>query len=182
MGREPDGRHNERNSLVTWFDSKTTHFKNKEKAVANYNKVMLIGRLTRDVETRTFSNGGMVCKFGFATEGSRRKDQATGKWESEPCFLDVEAFNRGENGKLASNCEQFLKKGSQVFIEGKLVMQSWTGQDGSKRNKIVVEAFTVEFLDSRGGEQQQSRSESSEQRSATPQPVDLFGGSDNPFA
>jgi len=51
MGREPDGRHNERNSLVTWFDSKTTHFKNKEKAVANYNKVMLIGRLTRDVET-----------------------------------------------------------------------------------------------------------------------------------
>jgi len=150
--------------------------------VANYNKVMLIGRLTRDVETRTFSNGGMVCKFGFATEGSRRKDQATGKWESEPCFLDVEAFNRGENGKLASNCEQFLKKGSQVFIEGKLVMQSWTGQDGSKRNKIVVEAFTVEFLDSRGGEQQQGRSESSEQRKPTAQPVDLFGGSDNPFA
>ena len=106
--------------------------------MANLNKVMLIGRLTRDVETRTFSNGGKVAKFGFAVTGSRKKNQQTGKWEDEPCFLDVELFNRGEFGKMADNAEQYLSKGKQIFLEGKLTLQSWTGQDGQKKSKIVV--------------------------------------------
>ena len=68
--------------------------------MANLNKVMLIGRLTRDPEVRTFSNGGKVAKFGFAVN-NRKKNQQTGQWEDDPVFLDVEAFNRGEFGKLA---------------------------------------------------------------------------------
>jgi len=157
--------------------------------MANLNEVRLIGRLTRDVETRTFANGGMVAKFGFAVEGSRRKDQSTGKWESEPCFLDVEAFNRGEKGTLATTCETYLRKGSQCFIAGKLVMQQWAGQDGQKRSKLVVEADRVEFLGSpqdKGGRQQDSGDGDDYQEqgrsAAAAAPVDLFGGDANPFA
>src|SRR5690349_1215434 len=63
--------------------------------MANLNKVMLIGRLTRDPEMRSFSNGGKVAKFGFAVN-NRKKNSATGQWENDPVFLDVEAFNRGD--------------------------------------------------------------------------------------
>ena len=99
--------------------------------MANLNKVMLIGRLTRDVEVRAFSNGGKVAKFGFAVSGSRKKNAQTGKWEDEPCFLDVEVFNRGEFSKKADTAEQYLSKGKQIFIEGKLTMQSWTSVFGN---------------------------------------------------
>jgi len=119
--------------------------------MANLNKVMLIGRLTRDVEVRTFSNGGKVAKFGFAVTGSRKKNQQTGKWEDEPCFLDVELFNRGEFGKLADTAEQYLAKGKQIFLEGKLTLQSWTSQDGQKKSKIVIVGEYMQFLDSREG-------------------------------
>lgn len=118
--------------------------------MANLNKVMLIGRLTRDVEVRAFNNGGKVAKFGFAVTGSRRKNQQTGKWEDEPCYLDVELFNRGEFGKMADNAEQYLSKGKQIFLEGKLTLQSWTGQDGQKKSKIVVVGEYMQFLDGKG--------------------------------
>ena len=81
--------------------------------MANLNKVMLIGRLTRDPEVRTFANGGKVAKFGFAVN-NRKKNQPTGQWEDEPVFLDVEAFNRENGRKLADLVEQYLKKGDQV--------------------------------------------------------------------
>ena len=79
--------------------------------MANLNKVMLIGRLTRDPEMRTFANGGKVAKFGFAVN-NRKKNQQTGQWEDEPVFLDVEAFNRETGRKLADLVEQYLRKGA----------------------------------------------------------------------
>src|SRR5689334_4863631 len=85
--------------------------------MANLNKVMLIGRLTRDPELRSFANGGRVANFGFAVN-NRKKNQQTGEWEEEPVFLDCEAFNRGEFGKTADLVERFLKKGRQAYIEG----------------------------------------------------------------
>jgi single-strand DNA-binding protein len=117
--------------------------------MANLNKVMLIGRLTRDPEVRMFPNGGKVAKFGFAVN-NRRKNSQTGQWEDEPVFLDVEAFNRGEFGKQADLCEQYLRKGAQTFIEGHLQLDQWTSQDGQKRKllKIVVDNF--QFLEPRG--------------------------------
>src|SRR5579875_1960000 len=99
--------------------------------MANLNKVMLIGRLTRDPEVRTFSNGGKVAKFGFAV--NRKKNQQTGQWEDVPVFLDVEAFNRCEFGKLADTVEQFLTKGRQIFIEGHLRLDQWE-KDGQKQS------------------------------------------------
>jgi single-strand DNA-binding protein len=123
--------------------------------MANLNRVMLIGRLTRDPEMRTFSNGGRVAAFGFAVN-NLRKDQETGQWRmDEPVFLDCKAFNRGnaEGGggrKLADLVEKSLHKGSQVFIEGHLKMEEWTSnQDGQKRTKLVVYVDELQFLEPR---------------------------------
>jgi len=115
--------------------------------MANLNKVMLIGRLTRDPEVRTFSNGGKVAKFGFAVN-NRKKNQQTGQWEDEPVFLDVEAFNRGEFGKQADLVEQYLVKGRQVFIEGHLKLDQWE-KDGQKRSRLVIVMDNMQFLEPR---------------------------------
>jgi single-strand DNA-binding protein len=115
--------------------------------MANLNKVMLIGRLTRDPETRTFSNGGKVAKFGFAVN-NRKKNPSTGLWEDEPVFVDVDAFNRGETGKQADLVEQYLRKGHQVFIEGHLKLDQWE-KDGQKRSRLFVVADNFQFLEPR---------------------------------
>jgi single-strand DNA-binding protein len=117
--------------------------------MANLNKVMLIGRLTRDPEVRTFANGGKVAKFGFAVN-NRRKNSQTGQWEDDPVFIDVDAFNRGDFGKKADLVEQYLKKGHQVFIDGHLQLDQWTGQDGQKRSKLKVVLDDLQFLEPRG--------------------------------
>ncbi|HLN29416.1 MAG TPA: single-stranded DNA-binding protein [Gemmataceae bacterium] len=114
--------------------------------MANLNKVMLIGRLTRDPEMRTFANGGKVASFGFAVN-NRRKNASTGQWEDEPVFLDVEAFNRGETGKQADLVEQYLRKGRQVFLEGHLKLDQWTAQDGQKRSKLKIVVDNMQFLE-----------------------------------
>jgi len=129
--------------------------------MANFNRIILIGRLTRDVEVRTFSNGGKVAKFGFATEQSRKKNPQTGQWEGEPCFVDVEVFNRGENGTLANTVEQYCRKGSLICVEGKLHLEQWDDKtSGQKRSKHKVVADAIQLLESkaeagsRGGQQQ----------------------------
>jgi single-strand DNA-binding protein len=129
--------------------------------MANLNKVMLIGRLTRDPESRSFSNGGKVTKFGFAVN-NRRKNAQTGQWEDEPVFLDVEAFNRGESGKQADLVEQYLRKGHQAFIEGHLQLDQWTSKEGEKRSKLKIVVDNVQFLERRedGGGNYEGRSSS----------------------
>lgn len=116
--------------------------------MANLNKVMLIGRLTRDPEVRTFSNGGKVANFGFAVN-NRRKNPSTGAWEDEPVFIDMAVFNRGENGRQADLAEQSLRKGHQVFIEGHLKLDQWTDKDGQKRSKLNVVIDNFQFLEPR---------------------------------
>jgi single-strand DNA-binding protein len=116
--------------------------------MANLNKVMLIGRLTRDPEVRTFSNGGKVAKFGFAVN-NRKKNQQSGQWEDDPVFIDAEIFNRGEQGRQADLFEQSLRKGQQVFLEGHLKMDQWTSQDGQKRSKLVLVVDNFQFLEPR---------------------------------
>jgi single-strand DNA-binding protein len=117
--------------------------------MANLNKVILIGRLTRDPEVRTFASGGKVAKIGFAVT-NRKKNTQTGQWEDEPMFIDCEVFNRGEFGTLANLVEERCRKGSQICIEGRLHLDSWddktTGQKRQK-HKIVVES--VQLLDPR---------------------------------
>jgi single-strand DNA-binding protein len=117
--------------------------------MANLNKVMLIGRLTRDPETRTFPNGGKVANFGFAVN-NRKKNQQTGEWEEEPVFVDVKAFNREQGRKLADLVEQYLRKGHQAYIEGHLQLDRWTSkQDGKEQSKLRVVLEDLQFLEPR---------------------------------
>lgn len=114
--------------------------------MANLNKVLLIGRLTRDPEVRTFPNGGKVAKFGFAVN-NRAKNRDTGQWEDVPVWLDCEVFNRGEFGKKADLAQQYLTKGKQIFIEGHLRLDNWTSQDGQKRSKLTIVVDDFQFLE-----------------------------------
>jgi single-strand DNA-binding protein len=116
--------------------------------MANLNKVMLIGRLTRDPEVRTFSNGGKVANFGFAVN-NRKKNQATGEWEAEAVFVDVKAFNREKGRQMADLVEQYLRKGHQAYLEGHLQLDQWTSQDGQKQSKLRIVLDDLQFLEPR---------------------------------
>ena len=119
--------------------------------MANLNKVMLIGRLTRDPEIKTFSNGGKVAKIGFAVN-NRKKNMQSGQWEDVPVWIDLKIFNRETGAKKADLAESSLKKGQQIFVEGHLVLEEWTGkEDGKKQSKLVVVVDNFEFLEKREG-------------------------------
>jgi single-strand DNA-binding protein len=119
--------------------------------MANLNKVMLIGRLTRDPEIKTFGNGGKVANIGFAVN-NRRKNKDSGQWEDVPVWLDLKVFNREPGPKKADLVESSLKKGQQIFVEGHLVLEEWTGkEDGKKASKVVIYVDNFEFLEKREG-------------------------------
>lgn len=110
--------------------------------MANLNKVMLIGRLTRDPELRYTQGGAAVCDLRIASSRSYTLQDGTKKEES--LFIDVTVWK-----KQAEFCAEFLKKGRQVFVEGRLKLDEWESTEGQKRSKISVVAQSVQFLDSR---------------------------------
>lgn len=115
--------------------------------MSSLNKVILIGRLTRDVEARTFNSGGKVAKMGLAVN-DRKKNSQTGQWEDDPMFIDVEVFNRGESGKAADSAEAHLAKGSKVCVVGRLVLETWDDKaTKAKRSKHKVIADHIVYLD-----------------------------------
>jgi len=119
--------------------------------MANLNKVMLIGRLTRDPEIKTFGNGGKVANVGFAVN-NRKKDKQSGEWVDVPVWIDLKVFNRETGRKMADLVETSLKKGQQVYVEGHLVLEEWTGkEDGKKASKMVVYVDDFQFLEKREG-------------------------------
>lgn len=110
----------------------------------NLNKVMIIGNLTRDPETKTTPQGTTVATFSVATNLTW-KDQAGQKQEKVE-FHNVVAWRR-----LAEIIGQYLKKGSKVYIEGRLQTRDWEGQDGVKRYRTEIIAENMTMLDSKGG-------------------------------
>lgn len=116
--------------------------------MANLNKVMLIGRLTRDPEMRVFASGGKVANFGFAVN-NKRKNQQTGLWEDEAVFIDFKAFNREKGRQLADLVEQYMRKGHQFYLEGHLTFEQWTSQEGQKQSKLKVILDDFQFLEPR---------------------------------
>lgn len=98
------------------------------------NKAMIIGRLTRDPEVRTTPNGAKVASFGLAT--NFRWTDATGQKKEQVEYHNIVVWR-----KLADVVEQYLKKGSQVYVEGRLQTRTWDGQDGKKnyRTEIIVD-------------------------------------------
>jgi len=107
------------------------------------NRVTLVGRLTRDPELRHLPSGQPVLQLGIAVNGRQRDDG--GNWVDKPNFFDVKVF-----GNQAETLSQHLAKGRRVGIDGRLDWSSWEAQDGTKRSKVEVVAFQVQFLDSRG--------------------------------
>jgi single-strand DNA-binding protein len=138
--------------------------------MANLNKVMLIGRLTRDPEERTFANGGKVANFGFAVN-NRRKNQTTGQWEDEPVFLDIKAFNREQGRKLADLVMQHMRKGQQFYIEGHLTFEQWTSQEGQKQSKLKIIMDDFQFFEPRRDDGGGMEGGGRYQRSASPRPA-----------
>ncbi len=110
--------------------------------MANLNKVMLIGRLTRDPEAILVKGVQAGAKFGFAVN-NRRYNQDKQIWEDVPVFIDMEIWNRGE-GKQADRVIENLRRGQQVFIEGHLKMDQWEDKNGGGKRtalRVVVESF-----------------------------------------
>src|SRR5262249_16357355 len=117
--------------------------------MANFNKVVLIGNLTRDPECRTFTNGGKVAKFGIAVN-HRWKNQQTGQMEEEAMFIDCNAFNRGDRGTLANIVDHYSRNGSLVCSEGRLKLETWDDkQSGQKRSKHSIVVDGLQLLDRR---------------------------------
>lgn len=107
---------------------------------ATLNKVLLIGRLTRDPELKYTPSGTAVANFGLAI--NRTYKDANGDKAEDVCFVDVVAWER-----LAEVASEYLAKGRQAFIEGRLQMHSWEKEDGEKRSKLEIVAQHVQFLD-----------------------------------
>jgi len=106
--------------------------------VAGFNKVILIGNLTRNPELRYTPNGTPVASFGLAV--SRRFKQGDDLKE-EVCFVDIVVF-----GRQAEHCGQYLSKGNGIIVDGRLQQRRWETEDGQKRSKHEVVAQTVTFL------------------------------------
>ena len=112
--------------------------------MANINRVVLVGNLTRDPELRNTPSGMSVCSLRIAVN-TRRKDNATGQWTEKPNYFDVTVW-----GAQGESCAQYLSKGRPVAVDGRLDWREWQAQDGSKRESVEIVAESVQFLGSRG--------------------------------
>ena len=112
--------------------------------MANFNKVMLMGNLTRDPQLSYLPSQTPVVEFGLAI--NRKWTSKEGESKEEVCFVDCRAF-----GRPAETLNKYMRKGRPLFVEGRLSFEQWTAQDGSKRSRhrVVVENF--QFLGGPGG-------------------------------
>jgi single-strand DNA-binding protein len=111
--------------------------------MASFNRVILVGNLTRDPELRYLASGMAVSDVGLAVN-DRRKNQS-GEWVDETTFVDVTLW-----GRTAEVCSEYLTKGSPVLIEGRLKLDTWESQEGQKRSKLKVIGEKMQMLSGRG--------------------------------
>jgi len=107
-----------------------------------YNKIILAGNLTRDVEVRYTQGGSAIGSTAIAT--SRKFKSATGEQKEEVLFVDLTFF-----GRTAEIANQYLRKGSKVLVDGRLKLDQWTAQDGTKRSKHSVTVENLQMLGSK---------------------------------
>lgn len=115
--------------------------------MASVNKVILLGRLGKDPEVRRMQSGDAVCNFSLATS-EKYKDKTSGEYKENTEWHNITAY-----GKLAEIIERYLKKGSEVYIEGSIHSQKWTDASGVEKYKTYVKANELVML---GGNKQQS--------------------------
>jgi len=139
--------------------------------MASFNEVLLMGNLTRDPELRATQGGVSLCKFGLAVN---RKFKSGDEWKEDVCFVDITVW-----GKQAENCAEYLSKGRQAFISGRLQLNQWETDDGQKRSKLEVVANNVQFIGGREGGNPQDGGHGGGYQ--TPQDNSKAGTDDIPF-
>lgn len=107
--------------------------------MASFNKVILMGNLTRDPETRVTPTGLTICKLGLAV--SRNFTTKDGEKREETTFVDVDAF-----GRQAEVITKYMSKGKPIMLEGRLRLDQWEANDGQKRNKLCVVLENFQFV------------------------------------
>src|SRR5690606_35008730 len=108
--------------------------------MAGYNRIIIVGNLTRDPELKQFPSGGAVCRLGLASN-RQTKNKQTGAILQEVCYVDVNVW-----GLQAESCQNFLTKGRPVLIDGRLKFDSWQDAQGATRSKHSIVADRVVFL------------------------------------
>ncbi|MEA2018678.1 MAG: single-stranded DNA-binding protein [Campylobacterota bacterium] len=111
-----------------------------------YNKVIMIGNLTRDIELKYLPSGSAIAKGAIAT--SHKYKMQNGEQKEEVCFLDFTVF-----GKAGEVLNQYVRKGSKVMLEGRLIFEQWQAQDGTNRNRHTLRVDEFKFLDSKADSQ-----------------------------
>jgi single-strand DNA-binding protein len=145
----------------------------------NFNKVMLMGNLTRDPELRYTPNGQAVADIGIAI--NRRRKGQDGERRDDTTFVTVTAW-----GRQAEIINEYFSKGRPIFIEGRLQLDEWTTQEGQRRSKLKVILENFEFLTSRGDSSgdsggQRSRPQQQQQTSRRSEPSHDNESGDEPF-
>lgn len=140
--------------------------------MANLNKVLLIGNLTKDPELRYTPQGVAVVNLRMAV--NRKFKDKNGEMKDEACFLTVVAWD-----KQAEVCNQYLQKGKSVFVEGRLQSRSWEDQAGQKRNVIEVRAERIQFLSPNTGAANPGTAILRDQNSEDTQYVDSLNEEEN---
>lgn len=110
-----------------------------------FNRVIMLGNLTKDVELAYLPSGGAVAKTGLAT--NRKFKKQDGSQGEEVCFIDITFF-----GRTAEIANQYLSRGKKVLVEGRLKLDQWTDQQGVKRSKHSITVETLQMIDSRQSE------------------------------
>jgi len=121
-----------------------------------FNKVILVGNLTRDCELRYLPSGSAVCTTGIATNRKFKNQQ--GEQKEEVCFIDITFF-----GRTAEIANQYLGRGKKVLVEGRLKLDQWTDQNGGKRSKHSITVDNLQMLGGRDDNQSGSYESSSQQ-------------------
>jgi len=121
-----------------------------------YNKIILVGNLTRDIELRYTQGGSAIANTAIATT---RKFTSNGVKKEEVCFVDITFFARS-----AEVAKQYLRKGSKILVEGRLKFDQWTDNNNQKRSKHSVVVEVMQMLDSKNDNQQSNNSQANYQQ------------------
>lgn len=124
--------------------------------MASYNRVVIMGNLTRDPEQKQLSSGQTLCRLGLASN-RQFKNKQSGAAVQEVCYVDVDVW-----GAQAESCKQYLQKGRPVLVEGRLKFDTWEDPEGKTRSKHTIVADRVVFLSSNQAAETESNSESSD--------------------
>lgn len=143
--------------------------------MASFNKIQIVGFLGKDVETRYMLDGTAVASFSVATTEKYKKD---GDWQEKTSWFKVSVW-----GKQGEACAQYLAKGAQVFIDGRLSVQEYTDRDGNQRTSLEVRASDVQFLDRKpeGTVRPKDELEAAQQHTQRKASKQIEGDSEVPF-